>query len=214
VVHRSGILIPADVRIHRGLPVTSPARAMLDVAVTLPRREVERLLDEAVYVRRIVTPAEIESLLCRAGRHPGAANLAAAAADPRRAAGTDSENEERLLDLVRAAGLPEPVRREYVLDFRIDFLWPECAVAVEVDAYGTHGSPARFERDRRRDARLLTERGIVVLRFTGTMIRTAPLEVIATLSRAIAMRERPAREHRRYEVEPGHPDREAPAAPP
>ena len=47
---------------------------------------------------------------------------------------------------------------------------------VEVDAYGTHGSPARFESDRRRDARLLTEHGIVVLRLTKAAIEQRPFE--------------------------------------
>ena len=68
--------------------------------------------------------------------------------------------------LIRAAALPEPRLQAHVLDYRLDFLWPELRLALEIDAYGTHGSRARFESDRWRDARLLAEAGIIVLRVT------------------------------------------------
>jgi len=76
-----------------------------------------------------------------------------------------------------------------VLGYRLDFFWPALGLAVEVDAYGTHGSPCRFEADRRRDARLLTERGITVLRLTQAAIDERPFEAIAVLARAIGRRE-------------------------
>ena len=80
----SRILTPEDVRIHRGLPVTSPARTLLDNAATLPDREVEQMLDEALFVRRILTrrgarPPRFE----RAGGHPGRARLARVAGEAR-----------------------------------------------------------------------------------------------------------------------------------
>jgi very-short-patch-repair endonuclease len=58
-----------------------------------------------------------------------------------------------------------------------------------VDAYGTHGSRTRFEQDRRRDARLLTEHGIVVLRVIRLAVQTRPFEIVAFVARAIAQRE-------------------------
>ncbi len=72
---------------------------------------------------------------------------------------------------------------------------PALRLAAEVDAYGTHGSETRFEADRRRDAQLLTEAGIPVLRFTPAAIRNRPYEVIARLAQAIA-RQTAAREGR------------------
>ena len=175
-------------RIHRGLPVTSPARTLLDAAATLPDRDVERTLDEALFFRRIVTRREIGDVLRRAGGHPGRARLARAAsaaggAGPNRR--TDSRPEERLLQLITAADLPAPQTRAHLLGFRIDFYWPNHRLAVEVDTYGTHGSPRRFASDRRRDARLLSELGIVVIRFTDIEIERRPLEVVATVARAL-----------------------------
>jgi very-short-patch-repair endonuclease len=188
-VHRSLTLTPTDVRIHQGLPVTSPARTLLDVAATLPDRDVERLLDEALFARRIVTMAQIDEVLSRAGGHAGRARLARIARNLTASTQTESPPEEGLLRLIRAAGMPEPQLQAYVLGYRLDFFWPDLRLAVEVDAYGTHGSSARFETDRRRDARLLTEKGIVVMRVTRAAVEQRPLEVVATLARAIGQRE-------------------------
>jgi very-short-patch-repair endonuclease len=188
-VHRSLTIAPADIRIHEGLPVTSPARTLLDVAPTLTDRDVESLLDEGLFVLRILTRAHVSDVLARAGAHPGRARLARVAGDRTRSTKTDSPPEEALLALIRAAGLPEPELQFPILGYRLDFYWPKLRLAVEVDAYGTHGSRSRFEADRRRDARLLTEKGIVVVRITELAIDTRPLEVIALVARAIAQRE-------------------------
>jgi very-short-patch-repair endonuclease len=179
----------ADVSVHDGLPVTSPARTLLDAAGTLTDRDVERLLDEGLFGRRIVTTAQINDVLARAGGHPGRARLQRVAASHTRSTKTDSPPEERLLALIRAARLPEPQLQVYVLGYRLDFFWPDLRFAVEVDAYGSHGSPTRFEADRRRDARLLTEKGIVVLRLTRAAVEQRPFEAVGVLARALGQRE-------------------------
>jgi very-short-patch-repair endonuclease len=189
VLHRSSTITAADVRLHQGLPVTSPARTLLDVAATLPDRDIERLLDEALFALRIVSRSELEDTLARAGNHPGRARLARVARGHTRSTKADSPPEEAMLTMIRAAGLPEPDMRVPMLDYRLDFYWPAQKLAVEVDAYGTHGGAHRFEDDRRRDARLLAERGVGVLRVTRLAIEQRRLEVVATLARAIATRE-------------------------
>lgn len=102
---------------------------------------------------------------------------------------TGSPPEERLLELIRAAGLPEPQLQHHVRGYRLDFFWPALRLAVEVDAYTTHGSPGRFEADRRRDAKLLAEAGIIVIRVTKAAVEQRGLEVVAALARAIGQRE-------------------------
>lgn len=189
IVHRSRTLTRADIRLHQGLPITSPARTHLDVAGHLPDRDVERMLDEGLFALRILTLTHVTELLRRAGGHPGRARLARVADHGPRAMQTDSGPEERLLQLIRAAGLPEPRTQVPMLGYQLDFFWPQINLAVEVDAYGTHGSRARFEADRRRDARLLTERGIVVIRLTQAMIEQRPWEAVGLLARAIGQRE-------------------------
>jgi very-short-patch-repair endonuclease len=189
VVHRSTTISAADLCLCEGLPVTSPARVLLDVAPGLPDRDIELMLDEGLFVLRILTVAQVTDVLARAGNHPGRARLACVARAHTSSTKTDSRPEERMLALIRAAGLPEPRLRAHVLGYRLDFLWPGLRLAVEVDAYGTHGSRARFEADRRRDARLLTERGITVLRVTAAMIEQRPLEAVGLVARAIGQRE-------------------------
>jgi very-short-patch-repair endonuclease len=189
IVHRSTTLTPADVAVHEGLPVTSPARTFLDVAPALTDRDVERILDEGVFALRIVTIAAVRGAVARAGGHPGRARLSRVALGRAHSTRTDSPPEERLLQLIRAAGLPEPRLQAPVLGYRLDFFWPDLRLAVEVDAYGTHGSRSRFEADRRRDARLLTEEGIAVVRLTAAAIDDRPFEAVALVSRAIGLRE-------------------------
>jgi very-short-patch-repair endonuclease len=188
-LHRSHTIDSPDVRIREQLPVTSPARTLLDVAATLPDRDVERLLDEALFARRLLTLPQIHGLLKRAGNHPGRHRLLRVAGAHTRPTSTESPPAEALFRLMRSAGLPEPQVQVQVLDYRLDFFWPDLSLAVEVDAYGTHGSAARFEADRRRDARLLTERGIVMIRVTKAMIEERPGEVLALIARAIGQRE-------------------------
>jgi very-short-patch-repair endonuclease len=185
-VHRSRTLARGDVRYVHGLPATSPARTLLDVAGTrLDEEDVARLVDEALFVRRIVTRAQLWAAIRRAGGHPGVAKLTRVLAARTRPARPESHPERRLLELIRAAGLPEPETQVEVLGYRVDFLWREQGVAVEVDAYGTHGSPRRFEQDRRRDAEMLTRARIATLRVTGERIQEQPFAVVSTLTRAV-----------------------------
>jgi very-short-patch-repair endonuclease len=159
------------------------------VSPSLRDRDVERLLDEALFARRILTRADVKNVLSRCGSHPGRARLERVTSDHSRPTSTDSPPEEALLRLIRGAGLPEPQGQAHVLGYRLDFYWPELRLAVEVDTYGTHGSRARFESDRRRDARLLTEGGIIVLRVTRAAIEERPFEVLGLLARAVGQRE-------------------------
>ena len=188
-MHRSTTLAPRDIRTQHGLPVTSPARTILDTAASLPDRDIERLLDEALFVRRILTIPHANGVLARAGNHPGRARLRRIIGNHVRSTTTDSPPEESLLALIRAAALPEPRTQIQILDYVLDFFWPELSLAVEVDAYGTHGSRARFEADRARDARLLAQKGIAVVRLTRAAIEDRPFEVIGVLARAIGQRE-------------------------
>src|SRR5581483_11204291 len=140
------------------------------------------------FVLRILTRAQVHGLLARAGGHPGRPRLARVEKGHTRSTRTESPPEELLLQHIIAADLPEPVLQATVLGYRLDFFWPELRLAVEIDAYGTHGSAARFESDRRRDARLLAEEGILVIRFTKRGIEDHPLQSVCLLARAIGRR--------------------------
>jgi very-short-patch-repair endonuclease len=187
VVHRSTILSSRDLRIHDGLPVTAPARTLLDVAAELAPRELERALDTGLVQRR-VTLREINDVLARAGRHAGRAVLRDLVDAHTHTTFTRSEAEERFLTIVRGAGLPEPLVNVRRLGFELDFLWPRERgrdIVVEIDGYAFHGGHAAFERDRRRDGILHAAR-IDVLRFTWRRLTEEPLAVVAEIATAVA----------------------------
>ena len=103
--HTTRVLHPADWRRLRGIPVTSPARALLEVAAELTPRELANAVERA-QVDRLVTKAQIVAAIERSPRRSGAAALRALAEDP---AFTRSRAERKLVALLRAARLPEPV---------------------------------------------------------------------------------------------------------
>lgn len=100
---------------------------------------------------------------------------------------TRSEAERRLLELIRASGLPVPRVNARLQGFEVDFGWEREALVVEVDGYAFHASRAAFERDRRRDA-VLQLAGHRVLRVTWRQIVDEPYALVAQLAGALTRR--------------------------
>jgi very-short-patch-repair endonuclease len=184
-VHRTGVLTDADRRLHVGLPVTSPERALLDVAPGVDDRVLERAYDQAT-AARITSEHRVLELIARFQAHAGARRLRALCGD-RPSTMTRSEAEELLLALIRSAGLPLPRVNQRVHGFEVDFRWPEAALVVEVDGFAFHSTRAAFERDHARDARLKAA-GFEVLRITWRQLEREPLAVIALIAQALARR--------------------------
>jgi very-short-patch-repair endonuclease len=183
-VHRSRSLAPEDVSMHRGIPVTAPARTLPDLAKVATPRELERAFDEAL-TQRITTQAALVAVVERSHGHRGTGrlrNLLTRAEEP---ALTRSEAEERFLGLVREAGLPSPAVNVQVGAHLVDFLWRDHGLVVEVDGYRFHSSRTAFERDRRRDADL-SAGGFRVIRITWRQLVDEPMAVIARIAQALA----------------------------
>jgi hypothetical protein len=187
-VHTVRTLDPRDRRIHDGLPLTSPARTLLDLAATEPPDVLARALREA-RVRWNVGDDDIDAVIARAGRHhPGIRRLRAATgsleAEP-----TRSALERVVLRLIDEAGLPRPVVNRRDGDEIVDFTWPEQRVVVEVDGWHAHGDRRAFEADRERDA-ARQARGDVVVRFTWRQVTRDRLRVATRIAQTLAMRSR------------------------
>jgi hypothetical protein len=184
-IHRPRTLRPDEVTTHYGIPVTTPARTILDLAGTLQRRPLERLLDQAENSR--VT--DVPSLVALARAHPGhrGANRLIAALDTHTPGTTitRSELEERFLALCRAHGFPTPLVNERVNGFEVDFAFREARLLVETDGWTWHRTRAAFESDRRRDS-AHTRAGYRTLRFTHRQLTQEPWSVAATLRAALA----------------------------
>ncbi len=182
-IHRARRLDPRDLTRRQGLPITAPARTLLDLAEVLAGLQLERALEEALR-RRVVSDKQLRALLARSpGRH-GVAVLGALLDRREGPALTRSEAEARLLALVREARLPPAELNVHVGRFEVDFLWRDAGLVVEVDGYAYHSGPAAFERDRLRDAELQSL-GLAVLRVNWRQIVDEPHALVARLVRAL-----------------------------
>jgi very-short-patch-repair endonuclease len=180
-VHRTR-LNPLDARRRDAIPVTSPARTLLDLAAIASGKELDRAIEEA-QIRRLVTEQSLKEQFERHPRHRGTRALRQAIRlEP---SFTRSEAERRLLELIRAARLPAPKANIRVAGHEVDVLWPDAKLVVEVDGYAFHSTRAAFERDRRRDGELQAA-GYRVLRVTWRQLEDEPEALIAALARTLA----------------------------
>ncbi|MGH2988780.1 MAG: DUF559 domain-containing protein [Solirubrobacterales bacterium] len=183
-VHRVAVLDPKEVRAVIGIPATTPARTILDIAAVVPIRELERALAEA-QARHLTRRNDLVALLARAGPRPGVTKLRSLLDRDSAPAMTRSEAEERLLALLRAAELPPPEVNVRLGGHEVDFLWREERLVVEVNGFRYHSSRSAFERDRVRDAKL-GALGFRVVRVTWRQIVERPEALVARIAMALA----------------------------
>jgi very-short-patch-repair endonuclease len=180
-----------DQTVVDGIPVTSPARTVLDLAPGESVRDLGRLLERADD-RELLDRRRFESVLTRAGGHPGRGKFedALRAYEPEKAT-LRSQLEKRFRRLVLAAGLPRPQTNIAVEGYELDCYWEAEGFAVELDVYATHGSPRSFETDREREDDLLLA-GIELIRVTGVRLDREPRETIARVAAHLERRRRAA----------------------
>jgi predicted transcriptional regulator of viral defense system/very-short-patch-repair endonuclease len=187
-IHRTRRLHPDDVALKDGIPVTTVARTLVDLTDVLGRDRVLRAIREADYLRLLDLDA-LDAAVQRARGRRRLQALKEALADHRPGQIVRDELEHRFLELVRAAGLPQPEtnvkvqtrRRRYT----VDCLWRENRVAVELDGRGAHARITAFESDRRKDAALSAVR-LHPVRFTWYRVTHEPAEVTAELEATLA----------------------------
>jgi very-short-patch-repair endonuclease len=176
-VHRARSI---ESTMHERIPVTTAARTILDLAATLQRRPLERLLDQAENTRLTDVPS-LAALARAHATHRAASKLLEALQDHTRGTTkTRSGLEERFLALCRRNGLPQPRVNHHVEGRERDFVFPDQRLVIEIDSFAHHRSRRAFEDDRYRDASLLRA-GYRTLRVTDTQLEHAPHDVVATL---------------------------------
>lgn len=153
-------LRPDEVTEEQGIPVTTPARTLLDLAPSLPSAVLARMVERAPQSHG----APLAELLKRYPTRASVPKLRAALAEPTPM--TRSDLEATLLEQVSEAGLPTPQVNAVVEGYEVDFVWRAHRVIAELDSYMTHGSRTAFERDRERDRKLAIA-GWTVVRVTG-----------------------------------------------
>jgi hypothetical protein len=182
---RSGIevhecrLEARDVTTHRGIPVTTPARTLLDLADVVPADHLARAIERA-HELRVYDHRAILDVLARSNGRRGVTPLTRAIAeyDPDRAR-TKSQLERVALPIL--AGLPRPEVNTFVAGHEVDLVWRAQRLVVELDSRTFHTSPRAFEQDRVRDADLQLE-GYRVIRLTWRRLRDEPDRVRALVA--------------------------------
>jgi very-short-patch-repair endonuclease len=182
-IHRIQDLRDDEVTEMHGMPVTTPARTLLDLAEVATAREVEQAYAAALRMQ-LVTPDSMREMLDRHPSHRGAPLWRRMLAQHDGPAFTRSEAEEKLLALTRSAGLPRPQLNVNLLGHEVDFLWRSARVVAEVDGYAFHASSRSFALDRRRDAELAAA-GYRVLRFTWADLDGDRVATIVRLAQAL-----------------------------
>jgi hypothetical protein len=176
--HRSRRPYPAaDVMTWRGIPVTTPARTLVDLAAVLSKDALARACHEAG-VRHGTTPAHVEAVLERRPRSPGAGKLRAVLRGEIRV--TLSKLEKRFLERLREIGRPLPKTNRPAGGRYVDCRWPDHHLTVELDSYTYHSSRYAWEQDRRRE-REAYARGDDFRRYTYGDVFERPERMLAEL---------------------------------
>ncbi len=168
-IHRSRTLVPGDVTLHRGIPVTTPRRTIGD-------------LREAISVRRGGAIAGHE--LRKAIRQANVLGLPIGSRDAK--VRTRSDLEADFLRLCRRHRLPPPEVNVLIGSHLVDFLWRERRLVVETDSYLYHRGEAAFQDDHARDLELM-RRGLEVLRLSELQLDEGPAQVAEVLAARLAL---------------------------
>jgi len=183
-LHRRPTLRRDSVGYFEGIPVTSPAQTLIDLATRHDRAVMERSINEADGLGLIRTDDLRKALDDHHGER-GVARLRAIL-DRRTFRYTRSELERAFLPLADAAGLPLPRTSIYVNGHEVDFYFPSLNLVIEADSITYHRTPAQQTKDHQRDQDH-SAAGTPYLRFTHAQIRYEPESVVRTL-RATASR--------------------------
>lgn len=193
--HRDHCLLGADRTTLDGIPCTSLARTLLDLAAVVPVWELRKALSEAE-VLRLLDHTSFRGLIRRSRGRRGVARLRMLLdeihPDTKR---TRSELERLFLRMCTRAGLPRP-EVNVSLDvgngsLKPDFLWRSAGLIVEADSRRFHDTHSAFQHDRRREQRLQLA-GWRVSRCTWEQVEREPRRLAETI-RALLTQPNPRR---------------------
>lgn len=168
VAHRTSDLSDDDVITRHRVPVTKPARTLVDLGAVCPPRVVDRAIDGALAARLIGLEA-LWWMLARVARKGRSGAGVLRQCLEWRFGVPESVLEGLFLSLVRDFALPPPVVQYRVMvdgrERRIDAAYPDRRLAIELDGAQHRMSPAALQADLRRQ-NALTALGFTFLRFT------------------------------------------------
>ena len=154
IVHRPRRLDPVDIIRVDGLPVTTLARTLLDLAAT-ERFELLMKVAERAERRHRLDFRAIEACVQRNPGHRGIALLRRLLDAYLPVAGANEGLERDFQRFVAEHGFPSPQCNVLGGGLLVDFWWPQAKLVVELDSREFHAPWSAAERDRERDAKLM-----------------------------------------------------------
>jgi hypothetical protein len=159
---------------HRGIPVTKPARALLDIRRSLPETQLKRAINDALISKclreRDLHGTALEGFVGELSRSP-------------------------LEDYYRPWGkrynVPAAEYNVRIGPYEADVYYRAERLIVELDGWGFHRTKKAFEDDRERDAYMLA-RGIATVRITRERMTNAPASEAARLIAILESRRPPS----------------------
>ncbi|HEX6679079.1 MAG TPA: type IV toxin-antitoxin system AbiEi family antitoxin domain-containing protein [Gaiellaceae bacterium] len=139
---------PRDITTWKGIPVTTPARTLVDLAESFSPDELARAMHQADVLHR-TTPDDVEAVLGRRPTSKGAAKLREVIhGDQGRIL---SKLERAFIRLLKQNNLPLPTTNRPAGGLFVDCRWPERKLTVELDGYRYHRSRHAWQKDRKRE---------------------------------------------------------------
>ena len=179
-------LFPGHVMKQYGLPVTSVARTVVDLARALPFQHGVVVADSALHARK-TTRGDLDRVLAACSAWPGGEHAR------RVVAFSDHRSESVLESCARVTfddhGLPPPelqvdIGGEQVIG-RVDFYWGQYLTIAEADGVVKYADAGRAVRQLERD-QLLREAGFKVVHFTWRQLFGETGRLIARIRQAFA----------------------------
>jgi hypothetical protein len=192
VVHRTRL--PFEVVRVGPIPVTAPARTVIDLAAVITEPELDDALDIAIRRHGVVAAELVRALETTKSRRGIALLRRLVAIRVGRAGDDHGVFATRFARLLRDADLPTPeleyeIRRGGVLVAKVDLCYPRERVAIELDDWDTHGSPRALTRDNVRQ-NAIEDAGYAVRRFTWNHL-DRPNYAVGVVRRALFERGHP-----------------------
>ena len=170
-----------------GLRLTTPTRTIIDLAGVVPGEDLEAALDCALR-RGSTSLMRLDGELARSSGRGQRGRSALTRLLRERSADyspTHSVLETRFRQLLKRNGLPLPaqqhtIRRQRGGFARVDFIYPEHRLVIELDGFAWHGSRQSWQQDLQRQNDLVAA-GFKVLRYTWRDISTEGAAIVETL---------------------------------
>ena len=187
-VHRTPFWTDEDRIEVSGIGITSIERTLIDVAGAIGEERLEVAVEDALR-RRLTDPGKImDRLQALPANQHGRAALTRVLTERGAEKPAESALEVKAARLLRDNGYPPPLRQKVLDDDgrfvgRVDLVWPERRLILEVDSFRFHSGRQAWDRDReRRNA--LTALGWIVLQVTSKMLDQHKDELLRNLARA------------------------------